>query len=736
MSDAALDNIDYARYARILRQALDSDFVLAVCDRTAVPAWVNDESRADLVHAGLTLLHERGFLNETNTTAIPPQEIKPGIVLYCNLLGTDAAGITGWIVVILNQAALDQGHKLGRITWHFADIAASIGIEYAINSELNAMAFELGERYEELNLVYRTENWLKSPADGSHGYQQLISECGKHLKFDGFALILPSQRLYTRHLKSNSEDHELKMMLSYLETPFYEAVCHTKTSVVINRAEDWRLARIATPVHFKALASPIVDALSRVCGVLFALNHTDKPDFLTSDRQLMEVVAKRISRMVQTSQDDLTGLFNPDGFNRQIEYALRAAEDLGNSSVLLTVDLDKFEIINETYGHSGVGQCLKHISMLLLSNVRPSDAVARLGGNKFGILLKDCALNEGQEIAERICHAIEASGFEHKGIRSELGASLGLVEITEHGGPLSKVLSEAESACGVARDLGGNRVFTYQENDAALTRYRGDAQWVSRINQAITENRFVLFCQAIAPLAKSGMHYELLLRYADEDGGLLPPGLFMPAAERYHMMPALDRWVVRTAFATLANYSQRDECRDIVWSINLSGQSLGDESLLSFVDEQFAAFPQLLKRICFEITETAAIENLSIALNFINSLRARGCRFSLDDFGSGLSSFSYLKKIPVDYLKMDGCFTRDILTDPLAFAMMRSINEIGHAMGLETIAEFVENQAILDKLKELGLDYAQGYAIGKPQPLVEVLDGLTESRPAQRLAHA
>jgi diguanylate cyclase (GGDEF)-like protein len=436
-----------------------------------------------------------------------------------------------------------------------------------------------------------------------------------------------------------------------------------------------------------------------------------------SDVTAAHNLSKQLSHEV--SHDSLTGLVNRREFERRLDRVLATARDHETEHALCYLDLDQFKVVNDTSGHVAGDELLRQLGAVLRGQVRKRDTLARLGGDEFGVLVEHCTLREAQRVAETLLHAIEDFRFSWEDKGFSLGVSIGLVPINAGSGTMTDVLRQADSACYVAKDLGRSRIHLYQPDDEALARQQGEIQWVSRINTALVEDRFALTCQQIRPIgdtADTRLHCELLLRMVEADGSLISPGSFLPAAERFNLATRLDRWVVKHAFGWL-----RDNPRLVdrlgLCSINLSGQSVGDGDFLGFVSDLLVSHSVPTDRICFEITETAAVANLTAASQFINSLRAKGCQFALDDFGSGLSSFNYLKHLPVDYLKIDGVFVRDIVTDPVDLAMVRSINEMGHVLGKRTIAEFVEDQPILDRLRELGVDYAQGYHIGRPRPL-------------------
>lgn len=425
----------------------------------------------------------------------------------------------------------------------------------------------------------------------------------------------------------------------------------------------------------------------------------------------------------ETNHDPLTGLKNRRRFERLLKDLLNNVWHDKTTHALCYLDLDQFKIVNDTCGHSAGDQLIKQIAELLEQCVRRQDILARLGGDEFGILLTYCTREEALDIARQITETIEGFEFHWSGTRFKVSVSVGIVLINESNCDVENLLSVADSACFEAKDLGRNRVHLFCAEDATLERRIGEMVWVSRINHALVDDRLLLVLQPIAPISPSadnGDHYELLLRMRDDDGKIIPPGQFLPSAERYNLASKLDRWVVQTALDWLRDNPIMLE-RLHLCSINLSGQSLGEEALLKFIFEQLEYEQVPPEKLCFEITETGAIGNLRAAQHFIGVLKERGCSFALDDFGSGLSSFAYLKHLPVDYLKIDGLFVRDIGSNSIDRAMVKSINDIGQVMGKKTIAEFVENDEILRILADIGVDYAQGYGIGRPMPIEEFL---------------
>ncbi len=442
------------------------------------------------------------------------------------------------------------------------------------------------------------------------------------------------------------------------------------------------------------------------------------------ERELREASIRREHRRAEATirhlayHDPLTGLVNRHQFEQRLIDALRTP----GPHALLYLDLDQFKVVNDTCGHVAGDELLKNLSTILHAQVREHDTLARLGGDEFGLLLENCPQARAKQIAEKLLRAINDFRFTWAERSFSLGGSIGLVPISGDNLTVSDLLRRADIACYAAKDRGRNRVHVYAEDDADLARRHGEMLWVSRINAALEDNRFELYRQHIVPLAEGGTTprcCEILIRMRDEEGRLIAPGAFLPAAERYNLAPAIDRWVVRRLLESLSAARLTGATLPETVFVNISGTTLNDDSFFEFVREQLVRTAMPTASLCFEITETAAVANLSRAVEFIESFRRQGCHFALDDFGAGLSSFSYLKAIPVDYLKIDGAFVRDIHDDPMDRAIVESINHIGHVVGLKTVAEFVETPTLFDTLRDIGVDFAQGFGLHQPEPLLQ-----------------
>jgi diguanylate cyclase (GGDEF)-like protein/PAS domain S-box-containing protein len=506
-------------------------------------------------------------------------------------------------------------------------------------------------------------------------------------------------------------------------------------SPILRCLQEGRLVEIAEPsllvnrrgqeISIQDSAAPIRDRSGCLIGVVMVFHD------VSQERRLQRALT------YQATHDALTGLINRREFEQRLNEVLRTARaDESANHVLMYLDLDQFKVVNDTCGHQAGDRLLKQITSVLQTRIRTTDTLARLGGDEFGVLLQDCNLDTASRIAENLRQAIRDFRFVWQDRVMNVGVSIGLAEVNGLAETPATIMSAADVACYSAKESGRNRVQIYQQGRAP-ERHR-EMQWVSRINRACEEDRLVLLFQPIVPIrpgVEALRHFELLLRMRDENGNLVQPAEFIPAAERFNLMPAIDRWVVKQACSSLAHRRSDEGVRaPFTLAINVSPTTINDEHFLDFVIAEITAADISPGALCFELTETAAMTSLAASTRFIRELRARGCRFSLDDFGSGLSSFMFLKNLPVDFLKIDGQFVHNVINDPIDRSMVEAIAQISNAMGITTIAERVDSCDVLQCLAAIGVQYAQGHFISEPQP-IDVLSSLVDAEPLPFTAH-
>jgi diguanylate cyclase (GGDEF)-like protein len=604
----------------------------------------------------------------------------------------------------------------------FQHIASCLTEDFNQTETVTGMADELSVRYEELNLLYGMddiESFYKNN-DEEKSLKQIAQNCVDYLNIDYSAIYIPEHDFFFHQLSSTASLANGSYLEQIIRQHLFSYITSKPETLVINRDNeiDWTDADLHIPN--KLIAAPIFLANQNPCGLLVLINSLDSLDFSNSDRKLTEVLASEASKLIQARRDPTTGQLNRRGFTERLEKAL-AERELDVNDCLLVIDLDQFKVVNDSAGQKGGDQLLRQITGLILKNLKKSDVLSRLGSDEFAIILKQCSLENATEIAERIRLVIKQFRFLYQEKMFDLSACLGVVELNVEIKDFSQALGAADLACSVAKEQGRNRVHIYKSSDELLLKHENEMQWIGRINQAIEEDLFQIYRQKIQLLDGDPAreeHYEILIRLKERNGEVLSPFHFIPAAERFNLMPKIDRWVIKTTLKRMAEAFVKYPDSKLVCSINLSGQSFSEEGFVGYIKEQINKFTIPANRICLEMTETAAVSNLTQAVKFMEEMKAFGCHFSLDDFGSGMSSFTYLKNLPVDYLKIDGYFVKTMMENNIDKAMVNAIHQIGTVMGLKTIAEFVENDEIMNELKKMGIDYGQGYGIHKPEHFV------------------
>jgi diguanylate cyclase (GGDEF)-like protein/PAS domain S-box-containing protein len=519
------------------------------------------------------------------------------------------------------------------------------------------------------------------------------------------------------NLRAETGDTTVEIpMHSWLEEGQRASLNHP--AVLIERGD-------AAEASIELSGAPIQDSQNLIIGSVMVFHDVTKLRTLTN--QLSH----------QATHDALTGLINRVEFDSRVEQAIHTAQKGDNQHALFYIDLDRFKVINDTCGHPAGDEVLIHVTRLLRSRLRESDVLARLGGDEFGVLLLGCSLEKAEKIGESLCASVDAFRFRYDNQEFRIGASIGVVPIVNSQTTQTELMKAVDAACYIAKEKGRGRVHISKPDDKEIAHHHGQMQWIQRIQHALEQDDFVLHIQPIVSIEgqlEQRKHAELLLRMVENKGAeserLVPPSAFLPAAERYHLMPLIDRWVLDMALNKLAS-NEASMTQLVTCAINLSGQSLTDLKFYDYIVKQLNETGVDPRRICFEITESAVIANMEMAQQFVNGLRKLGCRFALDDFGSGLSTFDYLKQLNVDYVKLDGSLVRDVATNRVSQAMVHAINYVAHVMGMKTIAEYVESDDIMNTLRNLSVDYAQGYAISKPRPLEQVANGEWATKPVR-----
>jgi diguanylate cyclase (GGDEF)-like protein/PAS domain S-box-containing protein len=658
----------------------------------AIDRWIEGDAYLVQLDEVAREMHERIIHNQATDADMARwkarifainEGVTPAAKAFSDALGEGSRVILRWLLFTnlatalgLIALALLRTHKLLAQRHAFAD------------------ALQLEKERAQITLQSIGDGVITTDVEGAIAYMNPAAEALTHWKA-AQAVGLPLAALFNL-LDENAQADGFSLIEHILSGQLSGSSEHAK---LIQRLDG-------STVSVTLVGSPIHTA-GKVSGTVLVLHD------MTQERQYIANLSW------QATHDALTGLANRREFEFRLEQALLNLTRQPGRHALMFLDLDQFKLVNDTCGHAAGDELLRHICALLQSGLREGDTLARLGGDEFGILLENCSPESSERIAEILRQTVQNLHFVWKGRPFVTTVSIGVVHVAQNPTTLESLLRAADMACYMAKEKGRNRVQLYHVDDSELSLRFGEMAWVQRLHMALEENRFCLYAQEIATLGHvetGGGHVEILLRLHDEAGRMILPNSFIPAAERYGLMTSLDRWVVENVFKIIAQcIAQQHEAPMAMCAINLSGITIGDDDFLIFLRQQFVIHRIPPEMICFEITETSAISNLASAIKFINELKGLGCYFSLDDFCAGMSSFAYLKHLPVDFLKIDGSFVRDMLDDPINRAMVEVINHIGHVMGKRTIAEFVETPQIEQALLEIGVDYAQGYNIERPQ---------------------
>ncbi len=703
MNGSALDAIDFNRYLSILKSLVPAAETIRVVDgagRTLAATEAPAEART---RSGPPADSNR-YLFEIRDQDVTLVSLMIDIPRALDRAAADAVDSPRDKV----QAVLDCLHAELRLT-----------------SELDAMAAELAGRYEELNLVYSSNDESLEQENEDRALKMLVDNCVEFLDAGLVVLFYGKERAY-RAVNEVDPLPDTDRLVDCLERNLVPLIESTGNTLVVNHAKDPLRDRICPGMQYKLLACPVKNAMGSVVAVLASLERAEATDFFNSDRNLLEAMARKVSKIDQANYDPMTGLMKRQRFENILKLLLQNAHSLEDEHSVMQFDLEQLQVINDLHGRETGDAVIGWVAAGIKSLLRRSNVIAYFGRGKYGVLLRHTGEQQALQAADQIRKTLSAEGYVCNGKVVQINLSAGVTVMDRQSRSVAAVMDAVELAVGTAKEKGGNRTRVYRPNDQDFKVRKEEMRSVNRIQEALRGDLFRLYCQPI--VASSGnepaVHCEVLLRLSGEDGTPLAPGAFLPAAERYYLMPLIDQWVIDATFSTVAHTGLSTRFESGLISINLSGQSLSEERLADYIDERLVFHGLSSSWFCFEITETTALGSLNAARNVVSGMRKRGFRFSLDDFGTGLSSFAYLKEFPVDYLKIDGSFVRGILDDEVSCAMVESINQIGHVMHLKTIAEFVENAELAACLKSIGVDYLQGYGIARPLPFEDYIRSL------------
>lgn len=732
MSEDPLSEIGFDGYFSLLRQVIPRRLDFYICSLTGEVLAADMANATPVPHTRIkTATASRHTAPESRSRLVVDKT--DGSAVYLMDIRTPADLIAGLLVAVEAagcECRDDDGDA--DVASAFSAIADCIEREYRLTAELNTMAQELTGRYEELNLVYDAVDSTSIEQEGIT-LKQLVESYVAYLDVDMVALIYPDKK---RVLFANSEHDPIPEpyeLIRHLSSEFLPIAMAQGQCLLINDIIDPRRDEFSLDVPYKILTCPVINTRGGVDGALICLNHTYRLDFFNSDRNLLKVMARKVAKITQSNYDALTGLMNQHAFETVLQRAVHEAESEGTFHSVLNIDIGQLQVLNETHGRDAGDQMIRSVGELLRGKLRGTDAIGYLGEGRYGILLENCRTEQGMGVARTLRDHVERFRVGWNSTQLELQVAIGVTVVEPHTTDVGEVMEAAELARIAAKELGQGQIQVYRQDDTELVDRRRHMKCVSLIQKALREDRFRLYCQTIQPAVGNGerYHFEVLIRLIDEEGLVVGPDKFIPAAEQFNLMPSIDRWVVDATLASLSAAGIAGSPGEGIVAINLSGQSLTDFKFADYVADRIRQYNIASSCLCFEVTETAAIGNREAALAIIENLKAIGCHFSLDDFGTGLSSFSYLKELPVDFVKIDGSFVRQILEDQVSHAMVASIIQIGHVMGLKTIAEYVENNAIAERLVHMDVDYLQGYGIDRPQPLADYLSALCNMKSLQ-----
>jgi diguanylate cyclase (GGDEF)-like protein len=689
-------------------------------------AWSSDGADDYEVNEFVAELQAEVLVGDRPEAEFVRRTLKSGRTLLVLPVSVDDGTVLGFLVVVFSRNA-------GKSSWFnpsllndiLAPAVAVIAEGLSVDQELRDALAQGKDVERELKLVYEIDEKIHAQPRSHAGLAQLVGQSGRFLGIAYSVLLIPSKRIRISATHSSWKDVNRRALDRYLIEHMLPKL-ESKRSPAVFEIPPVEGGETLADAGYHALLCPVVDQQGNVGGMLALLGRVSGEPFNTAHRRFMSHIVRKVEYAIERSFDAMTGLMNRAGFEAQIHEAWNGLVSDDDTHQIIYFDLDNLQLVNDTFGRKAGDEVIMRFARMLDSDLPRSAVLSRLTGDDFCILLTNANTDQGLELAYRVRDKSQSLRYLEGDKSLQITISIGIAEFSRPAGDEGAALTAARMACEAAKDHGRDRIEVFDEDNHSIIRRHDDMQLVAQIQQTLDSDGFVLMAQPITSLSNPGdvPRYEILLRMNDDAGIVVPSSAFFSAAERYQLMPQVDRWVISRTIASLSRCAEFVRDTGAVFCVNLSGQSLSDEGILQFIEEEIAVAGLPATAFCFEVTESAAVSNLAKAQQFIAALRENGCSIALDDFGAGLSSFAYLKNFAVDILKIDGGFIRDISENRISESMVAAITQVAMVMELETVAEYVENEETRKLVADLGVHYAQGHAIGKPSPLEDVLAGL------------
>jgi len=688
--------------------------------------WSSDDAEDYEIDTFVADLPEELIANDDKSDEILRRTLSSGRTVIALPVSCGTGERLGMLLALFSKNAGKSASFNPRLLRTILEPAIElIGESLFVGREFAAAQADVKYMRRELDLVYEVDEKIHGVKTRHSSLAELVGKSGRFLGINYSVLLIPSKRIRISATHASWKDVNRKVLDRYLVEQLLPRLEGQRAPMVF-QIPATEGSDDAAAHGYQALLSPLLDRQGNVEGVLAQLGRVDRAPFLSRDRRFMANIVRKVQYVIDRSFDSMTGFMNRSGFEDQLHESYKTLQSDDETHQLVYFDLDNLQLVNDTFGRTAGDEVIMRFARLLDENLPKSGVLSRLTGDDFCMLLTHVDTDSAYEHAQTIRNNGASLRYLQGDKSLQITMSIGVAEFSRASGDEGGALTAARMACESAKDRGRDRIEIYDESDKSMIRRYDDMQMVAEIQQALDSDQFELLLQPIVSLAdeESTPHFEVLLRMQDSDGTRVPSDALFSAAERYRMMPQIDRWVVSRTIACLREAVDKVDCDSASFAINLSGQSLGDDEILEFIEEEIRESGLPASCLAFEITESAAVSNFGKAQDFIDRLHALGCSISLDDFGAGLSSFAYLKNFNVNTLKIDGGFIRDITDNRISESMVAAITQVAKVMELETVAEFVESDETRDLIVSLGVDYAQGHAIGKPRPMDEVLGEL------------